>query len=328
MALPEQFRQVVISGPGGPETLVLAERAMLRPGPGQILVKVAAAGVNRHDCNQRRAGQHHDGNPVPGLEVAGRVVGRGAGVEGWADGTPVMALVQGGGYAEYVLADVALAMPVPEGLVLSDAAGLPEALFTTWWNFFFLMGLKPGEIALIHGGTSGVGHLALLTLSRLGYTVLATSGTADKVAASLGFGARAAFDYHDPDLAQQVLAATGGKGVSALLDMSAGAHIEADLAMMAPGGRIAHLSPGGDKVLPVPLRPLMAKRVAITGSLLRPLALETKTEVAAQLRREVLPMIEHGLRPTIAQRFPLEQAAASHRAMEQGAHIGKILLGI
>ncbi|MAC78716.1 MAG: alcohol dehydrogenase [Rhodobacteraceae bacterium] len=326
LPLPDAFAQVVISGPGGPDVLVPATRSMLRPGPGQLLIRVAAAGVNRHDCNQRRAGQHHDGNPVPGLEVSGIVAGRGPGVDGWPEGTPVMALVQGGGYAEFALADAVLAMPVPKGLILEDAAGLPEALFTAWWNFFWMLDLTPGEFALIHGGTSGVGHLALQALSRLGYQVMATCGTKDKVAAATGFGAAAAFDYHDADLARKVTEATGGKGISALLDMSAGAHLDADLAMMATGGRIAHLSPGGGKVLPVPLRALMQKRVAITGSLLRPLPLEIKAQIADRLRAEVLPMVADGLRPAIAAVFPLEQAAAAHREMERASHIGKILL--
>lgn len=319
-----RFRQVVIAGPGGPEVLVPTDRAMLHPRLGQLLIRVTAAGVNRHDVNQRQAGHHHDGNPVPGLEVAGTVAVVGEGVTGWTKGDPVMALVQGGGYAEYALADATVCLTPPAHLTLQEAASLPEALFTTVWNFFHLMRLQPGETALIHGGTSGVGHLALQLLSALGHTVYATAGTPAKCAAARGFGAAQAFDYHAPDLARQVLDATGGRGIDTLLDMSAGAHLAADLAMMAPGGRIAHLAPGKGTVLPVPLRLLMEKRIAITGSLLRPLAPALKAQVAETLRGHLA--MADPLRPHIAATFPLDQAAEAHRAMERGAHVGKILL--
>lgn len=306
--------------------LRLATRDRPVPGPGQMLIAVAAAGVNRHDCNQRQAGAHHDGTPVPGLEVAGTVAACGAEVEGWPAGTPVMALVQGGGYAGYALAEAALALPVPDGLSLDQAAGLPEALFTAWWNFFGLMRLIPGEVVLIHGGTSGVGHIAIQALSALGYRVIATCGSDDKLLAARRFGAFAAISYRAEDLAGQVLAATDGAGVDALLDMSAGAHLEADMQMMAPGGRIAHLSPGRGAVLAVPLRTLMARRIAITGSLLRPLPLALKAGVAAMLRRDAVPLLGRSVRPHIAATFPLDQAAQAHAMMEAGRHIGKILL--
>lgn len=323
-----QQTAMIITAAGGPEVLQVAHMPLPRPGQHQVLIKVTAAGVNRHDCNQRAAGVHHDGNPIPGLEASGVVVQLGDDVTDVAVGDQVMALLQGGGYAQFALADTALVMKIPQSLNMDEAACIPEALFTAWWNFFGLMHLKRGEFALIHGGTSGVGHLALQALSALGYRVLATAGSDEKVKAATGFGAYAAFSYKDADLAAKVRDATGGAGISALLDMSAGAHIAADLEMMAPDGRIAHLSAGGGGMLQVLLKPLMAKRISITGSLLRPLALSCKAEIAELIRRDVLPLFDGRMRPTIASRFPLEDAAAAHREMEKGSHIGKILLHV
>ena len=328
MGMPMQQTAMIITAAGGPEVLQVAHMPLPRPGQHQVLIKVTAAGVNRHDCNQRAAGVHHDGNPIPGLEASGVVVQLGDDVTDVAVGDQVMALLQGGGYAQFALADTALVMKIPQSLNMDEAACIPEALFTAWWNFFGLMHLKRGEFALIHGGTSGVGHLALQALSALGYRVLATAGSDEKVKAATGFGAYAAFSYKDADLAAKVRDATGGAGISALLDMSAGAHIAADLEMMAPDGRIAHLSAGGGGMLQVPLKPLMAKRISITGSLLRPLALSCKAEIAELIRRDVLPLFDGRMRPTIASRFPLEDAAAAHREMEKGSHIGKILLHV
>ena len=328
MRLPIQQKAMIITAAGGPEVLQVADMPVPRPGPNQVLIKVAAAGVNRHDCNQRAAGVHHDGNPIPGLEVSGVVVQRGDGVTDIALGEQVMALLQGGGYAEFAVADAALVMKIPECLSMDESACIPEALFTAWWNFFGLMHLKQGEFALIHGGSSGVGHLALQALSALGYRVLATAGNDKKVKAATGFGAYAAFSYKDADLAARVKEATGGAGISALLDMSAGAHIAADLEMMAPDGRIAHLSGGVGGILSVPLKPLMAKRISITGSLLRPLALTRKTEISALIKRDVMPLFDGRIRPRIASRFALEDAAAAHRGMEKGSHIGKFLLQV
>lgn len=326
--LPDFHTAIIISEAGGPEVLQTAQLTLPQPGAHQVLIRVAAAGINRHDCLQRAAGIHHDGNPVPGLEAAGVVVALGPGVTGLDIGAPVMALLQGGGYAEYAVADVALTMPVPEELSMTEAAAVPEALFTAWWNFFFLMQLRPDEFALMHGGTSGVGHLALQAMSALGYGVLATCGSADKIAATKQFGARDAFNYNDTELAAKVLDATGGQGISALLDVSAGAHLDADLEMMAPDGRIAHLSGGGGAALSVPLKKLMAKRISITGSLLRPLALARKTQVAQMIRRDVWPLLGTQVRPALAAVLPLSDAAQAHLEMEKGHHVGKIVLAV
>lgn len=328
MSIPDTQTAVVITAAGGPDVLELSQQAVPRPGLGEVLIKVDAAGVNRHDCNQRAAGPAYGGSPIPGLEVSGTIVSLGEGVSDVRLGERVAALVQGGGYGEYVVADGALALPAPDGFTAQEAAAVPEALFTAWYNFFTLMKLQHSEFALIHGGTSGVGHLALQAMSALGYKVIATSGSGDKCAAAAKFGAYATFNYNDPDLAKMVVAATGGKGIGALLDMSAGAHLNADLEMMAPGGRIAHLSAGGGKALMVPLRPVMAKQIWITGSLLRPLHLRQKTAVAQMLKNEVWPLLGKSVRPKIAHEFALADASRAHRDMEKNRHIGKIVLTV
>lgn len=326
MTIPDMQRAIVISKAGGPEVLVPAEVPVPRPGAGQVLIMVAAAGINRHDVHQRANGIHHDGSPTPGLEVCGRVVAQGPDVSAPAVGDRVMALVQGGGYGDYVLAAAALTMPAPDTLSDAEAACVPEALFTAWWNFFGLMDLRKDQFGLIHGGTSGVGHLALQALSALGYRVLATAGSERKVGAAREFGAVAAFNYNDAALAEKVLEATGGAGISCLIDVSAGAHLEQDIAMMAPDGTIAHLSAGGGATLGLPLRQIMAKRIRVTGSFLRPLAPELKAKVADRLRREVLPLIGTEVRPVIAREFDLMDAKGAHAAMEKASHIGKIVL--
>jgi NADPH2:quinone reductase len=328
MSIPQTQQAVVISAAGGPDVLQISSQPMPMPGPGQILIKVAAAGVNRHDCNQRTTGPAYGGSPIPGLEVSGQIIAADDLATQARIGETVCALVQGGGYAEYVVADSALALPAPDGLDLIEAAAIPEALFTAWYNFFTLMKLEKEEFALIHGGTSGVGHLALQAMSALGYRVIATSGSDEKVAAAKVFGAFAAFSYKDPELVQKVKDATQGQGVGALLDMSAGAHLTSDLDMMAPGGRIAHLSGGGGKSLTLPLRQVMAKQLWVTGSLLRPLAQAKKALIADQLRRDVWPLLGRSVRPAIAHEFPLAKAAESHREMEKNGHIGKIMLNV
>lgn len=325
MSIPKTQQAVIITAAGGPDVLQISTQPVPEPGVGQLLIKVEAAGVNRHDCNQRTTGPAYGGSLIPGLEVSGQVVAAGSGAEGRI-GEQVAALVQGGGYAEYVVADSALALSAPVGLNAVETAAIPEALFTAWFNFFTLMKLQKDEFALIHGGTSGVGHLALQAMSALGYRVIATCGTDDKCVAARKFGAIASFSYKDADLAHKVRDATGGQGIGALLDMSAGAHVAADLEMMAPGGRIAHLSGGGGKALTMPLRQIMAKQLWVTGSLLRPLAQAKKAVIAEQLHRDVWPLLGTSVRPAIAHEFSLAEAAASHAEMEKNSHIGKIML--
>lgn len=328
MPHPEYQTAVIIKGAGGPEVLAAERVPVQSPGAGEVLIRVSTAGVNRHDVHQRAAGKHSDGQAVPGLEVCGTIVASGEGVVGVANGDRVMALVQGGGYGQYVVANAGLVMPAPASLSDAEAAGIPEAVFTTWWNFFNLMSLEREQFALFHGGTSGVGHIALQAMSALGYNVLATCGSDKKVSAALNFGATAAFRYDDPELAEKVLAATRGKGISALLDVSAGAHLAQDLKMMAPDGTMAHLSGGGGADLSIPLREIMAKRIRITGSLLRPLPMARKIAVANMIRKDVWPLLGREVRPQIDGKFEFTKAADAHRMMENNSHIGKIILEV
>lgn len=327
--IPTTQRAIVISAPGGPEVLLENERWPVPvPGDSDVLIKVMAAGVNRHDCNQRKAGPAHEPNPVPGLEASGVIVACGKDVAPRRIGERVIALTDGGSYGQYVVAPAELTLPMPEGLDGVAAAALPEALFTAWFNFFELMRLQAGESALIHGGASGVGTVAIQMLTALGHDVYATAGTPEKRDAALRFGCVAAFDYNDPELAQQVMAATNNRGIDSILDMSAGAHINSDLAMIAMGGRISHLSAGGGKVLPVPLRALMARRASITGAFLRSTPLAIKTRLAAELRERVWPLLGRKIVPRIEASYPLANAADAHRHMERNAHIGKIMLSV
>lgn len=318
---------VEIARAGGPDVLELRARPVPVPGPGEVLVSVEAAGVNRHDVNQRRRGPSAGHSDVPGLEVAGRVVAVGPGVTEFAVGDGVAALTDGGGYADHALAPAACAFAIPEGLGFVEAAALPEALFTVWHNFFGVAALGPGETVLIHGGTSGVGIIAIQLLSALGHPVLVTCGSAEKCAAARDLGAAAAFDYHADDLATTILAATDGRGVDVVLDMSGGRHTAASLAALARGGRIVHLSPGDGADFVAPLRAIMAKEARITGSLLRPLPEREKAAVADALRKVAWPLVAAGeVRPVIHRVLPLAAAAEAHALMEEGRHVGKIVL--
>ena len=323
-------RAIIITAPGGPE--VLTERPNWpRPeplGPDDVLIAVAAAGVNRHDCNQRAAGPTREPNPVPGLEVSGRIVAGGANVPAGRIGEAVIALTDGGGYAEYVATDQHLALPLPQGLSWIEGAALPEALFTTWLNFVELMRMADGDSALIHGGGSGVGTTAIQLLRALGHDVYATAGTAEKRAAALALGCCAVFDYNDPSLSDAIRAATGGRGVDMILDTSAGAHIRHDLAALAPGGRLSFLSPGGGKELGVPLRALMARRLSLTGALLRGTPLALKRRLADGLRPRAWPLLGTAVRPRIDRVYALADAAKAHAYMESNRHIGMIMLAV
>ncbi|WP_316236863.1 NAD(P)H-quinone oxidoreductase [Bradyrhizobium sp. SZCCHNR1015] len=325
--IPDKQRAVIITAPGGPE--VLSERQdwpVPRLGPDDVLIEVAAAGINRHDCNQRAAGPSREPNPIPGLEASGRIVACGADVSRERLGEAVIALTDGGSYAQYVATDQHLALDLPSSLDWIQGAALPEALFTTWFNFFELMRMAPGETALIHGGSSGVGTIAIQLLRALGHPVMATAGTAEKRALALGLGCSAVFDYADPDLAEQIRAATGTRGVDCILDTSAGAHIAQDLAALAMGGRIAQLSAGQGKELAVPLRSLMARRASITGAFLRSTSLDLKRRIATELRQRIWPLLGTAIRPHIDSTYRLSEAADAHARMDTGRHIGKIVL--
>jgi putative PIG3 family NAD(P)H quinone oxidoreductase len=328
VALPQTQRAILITAPGGPEVLQMRQLPVEQPGMGEVLVQVGAAGVNRHDTGQRRAGPGIARTDVPGLEVAGTIVAVGEGVDKKRIGERVCALIDGGGYAEYALAQEPLCFPVPSGFDDLTAAALPEAMFTVWFNIFELCRLQKNEIALIHGGTSGVGSLGIMTLSALGYKVMATCGSAEKCEAARAFGAVAAFDYHAADLANQIKAETkkAGLPIGVILDMSAGAHLEDDFEVIGFGGRIVHLTPGSNPNLPIRLSKMMAKQIWVTGSRMRPLAHERKLVVARRLREDIWSKFGPALKPTISATFPLDQAAQAHTEMELGRHIGKIMI--
>jgi NADPH2:quinone reductase len=328
--VPPYQRAIVISAPGGPDVLVeKSEWPVPRAlGAHDVLIEVMAAGVNRHDCNQRRTGPAHEPNPVPGLEAAGRIVACGTGVAPSRLGGRVVALTDGGSYAQFVATNSELALPLPDGLDWIAGAALPEALFTTWFNFASLMRIEPGERALIHGGTSGVGSIAIQLLKALGHEVYATAGTEQKREIAVELGCAAAFDYIARNLSSRIMAATGNRGVDVILDMSGGAHLESDLAILARGGRISFLSAGGGKELGVPLRAMMARRISLTGAFLRSTPLEEKLIVARELRDRVWPLLGSTISPRIDAVFPLARAADAHRHMESNTTIGKIVLDV
>lgn len=329
MSLPSRHAAMHISAAGGPEVLALREVPVPQPRAGEVLVAVKAAGVNRHDCNQRRRGPSPAHCDIPGLEVAGTVVAIGDGVHDQCIGDSVCALTDGGGYGGYAIAQAAQALPVPAGLDLVHAAALPEAAFTVWHNFFRVADLQPAESVLLHGGTSGVGTLAIQVLTALGHPVLATCGTAEKCAAAERLGARRAFDYHDAGWVADVRDCTGARGVDVILDMSGGRHSLGNLDALARRGRLVHLSPGDGAAFSAPLRTLMAKELKITGSLLRPLSNAEKEQIAQALRATVWPLIVAGsVLPVVHAVLPLAQAAEAHRLMETGSHIGKLVLDV
>jgi putative PIG3 family NAD(P)H quinone oxidoreductase len=325
--LPATQAVVAITAAGGPEVLEVCRHPVSMPRAGEILIAVEAAGVNRHDCNQRRRGRSADHSDIPGLEVAGTVAALGDGVDGWAVGDRVAALTEGGGYAEFAIARADCALPVPEGMTAVEAAAFPEALFTIWHNFFGLAELGLGETVLIHGGASGVGTVGIQLLTALGHPVFVTCGSSEKVTAALDLGAAAAFNYRRDDFAAGVLAATDGRGVDVVLDMSGGQHTAASLLALGRRGRVLHLSPGNGANFVAPLRTIMAKEARITGSLLRPLPAREKAVIAESLRKVAWPLITAGrVRPVVHAVLPLAAAARAHQLVEEGAHVGKIVL--
>jgi len=325
--LPQSMNAVTITGPGGPEVLVPVRRPLPVPGPRELLVRVAAAGLNRHDVGQRRRGTPPPGaTDIPGLEVAGEVVAAGAAVSAFRAGDRVCALVNGGGYAEYCLADERATLPWPGGIPDLAAAALPEALFTLWHNLCELCELRAGDWLLLHGATSGVGSIGIQLARELGAQVLATAGSAEKCAAALRLGARAACNYRSEDFVAMVQSATGGHGADLILDMAGGLYAERNLQALAADGRISHLTTQPEPRYSAPLELIMRKRARITGSMVRPLPIERKERIAAALRERVWPLIGTRIVPLIDTEFPLAQAGAAHARLESGEHIGKVLL--
>jgi len=331
IALPDTMTCVEISQPGGPEVLRATQRPAPIPGPGEVLVAVEAAGVNRPDMLQRQG--RYDPPPgasdLPGLEIAGRVVAIGEGVMDWGADDKVCALVAGGGYAQYCTVPAPQLLPVPKGLSMVEAAAVPETFFTVWTNVFERGDLKPGETLLVHGGSSGIGTTAIQLAKAFGARVFVTAGSADKCRACEELGADRAIDYKTEDFVAVIKEATGGRGVDVVLDMVGGDYIARDIEIMAPDGRhvsIAFLN--GPKVS-LNFFPVMTKRLTLTGSTLRARSVEEKGRIAAALREKVWPLIGDGrIKPVIHKTFPLDRAADAHALMESSTHIGKIVLTV
>ena len=329
-SIPSRMTAIEIAEPGGPDVLVPAEREVPEPGPGEVLVAVEAAGVNRPDVMQRQGlYPPPPGAPdIPGLEIAGTVAALGEGVDAPAVGARVCALVAGGGYAEYCTAPAPLCLPVPAGLDATEAAALPETFFTVWTNVFDRARLAEGESLLVHGGSSGIGTTAIQLAKAFGATVYATAGSKAKCDACLALGADAAIHYRDEDFVERIRALTGKRGVDVVLDMIAGDYLARNLKCLAVEGRLVIIAvQRGPKVEQLNVLPIMLNRLTVTGSTLRPRTVEQKAGIARALHEMVWPLLAAGtIRPIVHTRFPLTDAAGAHRLMESSRHIGKIVL--
>ncbi len=329
MTVPAQMRCVEISQPGPPEVLKLAQRPTPQPQAGEVLIEVAAAGINRPDCFQR-AGFYPPppgASDLPGLEVAGRVVALGEGAAGVAVGDEVCALIPGGGYADYCTAPAILCLPIPKGYSAVEAAALPETLFTVWSNVFDRAGLQPGESFLVQGGSSGIGTTAIQLIKAFGHPVYATAGSPEKCAACEALGADRAINYKTEDFVEVIKEVTGGRGVDVILDMVAGDYIPRELKALADDGRLVLIAFLGGAKSQVNMAEVMQRRLVITGSTLRPRNVAFKAAIARQLREKVWPLLDAGrIKPSIHATFSMADAAAAHTLMESGAHVGKIVL--
>jgi putative PIG3 family NAD(P)H quinone oxidoreductase len=327
--VPATMTAVEISEPGAPEVLRPVRRPTPVPGIGDVLVAVAAAGVNRPDVLQR-LGKYPPpagASDIPGLEVAGRIAAVGDGVAGWQLGDEVCALVTGGGYADYCLAPAGQCLPVPRGWSLAEAASLPETMFTVWTNVFERGRLVAGESLLVHGGSSGIGVTALQLGRAFGARVFATAGSDEKCAACERLGALRAINYRREDFVPIVREATGGTGVDVVLDMVGGDYLPRNLEALAPEGRLVQIAFLRSARVEVDLATVMRRRLTITGSTLRPRPVAEKAAIAESLRRHVWPLLDDWrVKPVVHASFPMSDAAAAHRLMESSAHIGKIVL--
>ncbi len=328
---PTTMNAVVIATPGGPEVLNIAVQPTPRPGAGQLLVKVAAAGVNRPDLAQR-AGSYPPPpghSPLPGLEIAGEVVEAGAGTTRWKPGNKVCALVNGGGYAEYCIAEETAALPIPAGFDMVSAAALPETFFTVWNNVFERGRLTAGEWLLVHGGSSGIGTTAIQLAKAFDAHVIATAGSPGKCQACLDLGADRAVNYRTEDFVAVAKEATGGRGVDVVLDMVGGDYTDRNIVAAAEDGRIVQIATLGGIEAKVNLARLMMKRLTLTGSTLRPRTREVKAGFARALEARVWPLLAAGkVKVVMDSTFPLTQAAEAHRRLESSQHIGKVVLTV
>ncbi|MGA3308934.1 MAG: NAD(P)H-quinone oxidoreductase [Xanthobacteraceae bacterium] len=328
-ALPARMTVIAIRAPGGPDVLTAEPRLVPKPGAGEILVKVAAAGVNRPDVMQRMGlyPPPQGATDIPGLEIAGEIVAVGPGVARWKETDKVMALVVGGGYAEFCLAYESHALPVPAGLSLIEAAAIPETFFTVWYNTFERGRLAAGETVLIHGGSSGIGTTAIQLANAFGARVITTAGTPEKCAACRKLGAEIAINYKTEDFVAATKQATGDRGADVVLDIVGGDYIDRNYEAAAVEGRILQIAVQGSPRANVDFRRLMVKRLIHTGSTLRARSVADKGAIARAVEVKVLPLIATGrVKPVIDSTFPLREAAAAHARMESSQHIGKIVL--
>ncbi len=327
--LPESMRVVEIARPGGPEVLQVASRPVPQPRAGEVLIRVAAAGVNRPDCLQR-AGSYAPppgASDLPGLEVSGTIVGVGAGVTQWHENDLVCALTPGGGYAQYCLTAAEHCLPIPAGWTLTQAASLPETFFTVWINVFERAQLGPGESLLVQGGSSGIGVTAIQLARAFGHRVFVTAGTPEKCRACEALGANRAINYRSEDFVEVIRELTSGEGVDVILDMVGGDYVARELACLHDDGRLSIIALLGGSRAQIDLNQILRRRLTITGSTLRPRTPEFKANIARRLRETVWPKIEAGnIKPVIFKVFSLSDAAEAHRLMESDVHIGKIML--
>jgi putative PIG3 family NAD(P)H quinone oxidoreductase len=330
-ALPDTMQAIDPAEPGGPEVLVAVERAVPRPGAGEVLIRVAAAGVNRPDVMQRRGfyPPPPGASTIPGLEVAGTIVAVGEGVGAEQIGQRVCALIAGGGYAEYAVAPCGQCLPVPDALTMVEAAAIPETLFTVWTNLFERAYATGGDIVLVHGGTSGIGTMAIALCRLFDIDIIVTAGSPEKCAAALKLGATHAIDYKAEDFVARVREITGGKGVAAVLDMVGGDYLPRNLQCLGDDGRHVSIAVQRGLEATIPIFEVMRRRLTITGSTLRARDTGFKALVADELSRTVWPHVEAGkLKPVIDRTYRLAEAADAHRRMEAGEHVGKIVLTV
>lgn len=327
--LPSSMTVIGIRAPGGPEMLVPEQRPVTPPGPGEILIKVAAAGVNRPDVRQRQGTYPppKGATDIPGLEVAGEVAALGQGVKRWKLGDKVCALVVGGGYAQYCLAYENHALPVPPSLTMVEAAAMPETFFTCWQNMFMRAHVRPGDWVLVHGGTSGIGTTAILLAKAFGAKVVTTAGSAEKCEAARKLGADVAVNYKTEDFVEATKQATGGAGANLIVDIVGGDYVDRNYDAAADQGVIAQVSFTAGPKATANFARLMAKRLTHTGSTLRPRTVAEKAAIAQGIEAKVWPLVVAGrIKPVIDSTYPLAEASAAHARMESSQHIGKIVL--
>ena len=331
LSLPKDMTAIKISEPGGPEVLVPTVIPIPKPKKGEVLVKTAAAGVNRPDIMQRKGNYPppRGASEIPGLEVSGTIVKISDDVRFWKIGDKVCALVAGGGYAEYCTAPALQCLPIPKSLSMEEAAALPETLFTVWDNVFTRGKLQPKETILIHGGSSGIGTTAIQLASSVGANVITTAGSDEKCKACEKLGALAAINYRKTDFLEAVKKITNQKGVDIILDIVGGNYVARNLRALSKGGRLIQIAVQGGNKAEIPVHLIMTKQITFTGSTLRPRSVEEKALIKEQLHDKAWPLIESGeVKPLIYERFPLKQASNAHALMDSGVHIGKIVLTV